>query len=60
MKLQMSVGDMTRNGKNRLANVKYIRATKKLGLPNKLKWPMIRFSMVAWIIVKANVTSTFI
>ncbi|GEM_PF-2847749 len=47
MKLQISVGESTKNGKNRLASVMYIKATKKLGLPSRLKWLVMRLSIVA-------------
>ena len=37
MKLQITIGDKTKNGKNKLTNVINIRAVKKLGFPKKLK-----------------------
>src|SRR5690606_7443187 len=58
-KLQISIGDSTRKGNIRLANVIYISAGRKLDRPTRLK----RFTMVlsskAWIIVSTSVMSTF-
>jgi len=54
------VGESTKNGKNRLASVMYIKATKKLGFPSKLKWLVMRLSIVAWKIVKISVIKTLV
>ncbi len=60
MKLQISEGERIKKGKKRLANVIYINATKKLGLPRILKLFVMRLSRIACKIVNNSVIKTLV
>jgi len=58
MKLQIKVGDRTKNGMNRLTKVMNINDVRKLGFPNRLKWFTTRFKENACSKVRIKVIST--